>query len=148
LWVLVDRVHAVIALYGYNNGGAVMTLVLPLGFFIVVMIALYFVFSRPHTVPGRRPITGARPVAPSSEAAAPIAAAGGFPTSTSAGGTEPLTERVPPPAARGGEAAEGSGGSEAGDGAATGDAADSATTATGDTASDEPTLIEKPEETE
>jgi hypothetical protein len=51
LWVLVDLVdgvHGVIALYGYNSGGAAMTLVLPLGFFIVVMIVLYFVFSRPH----------------------------------------------------------------------------------------------------
>lgn len=138
-----DKVHEVIALYGYTNGGAVLTLVLPLGFFIVVMIALYFVFSRPHTVPGRRPITGARPVAPSAEAVAPIAAAGGFPTSTSAGGTEPLADRATPPVpgARSDEA-------KAGDGAATGDAADSATTATGDTASDEPTTIEKPEETE
>ena len=42
------------ALVGYNNGSAVMTLVLPLGFFILVMIALYFVFTRPHTVPGHR----------------------------------------------------------------------------------------------
>jgi hypothetical protein len=138
-----DKVHEVIALYSYNNGGAVMTLVLPLGFFIVVSIALYFVFSRPHTVPGRRPIIGARPVAPSGEAAAPMAAAGGFPTSTSAGGTEPLANRASPPVASA-RGAEG----EAGDGTATRDAADSATTATGDTASDEPTAIEKPEETE
>ena len=35
----------------YPLGAQVMTLVLPLGLFIVVMIALYFVFSRPHTVP-------------------------------------------------------------------------------------------------
>ena len=40
----------------YPVGAQVMTLVLPLGFFIVVMTALYFVFTRPHTVPGRRPI--------------------------------------------------------------------------------------------
>jgi len=57
------------ASYNWNNGSAVMTLVLPLGFFIVVMAALYFVFARPHTVPGRRPVTGARPVAPDPQTA-------------------------------------------------------------------------------
>jgi len=93
-------VHEVIppaALVGYNNGSAVMTLVLPLGFFIVVMIALYFVFTRPHTVPGHRPISGARPVAPDTAAAPSIAAATGFPLATSTGGTEPLAERGTPP---------------------------------------------------
>jgi len=93
-------VHEVIppaALVGYNNGSAVMTLVLPLGFFIVVMIALYFVFTRPHTVPGHRPVSGAKPVAPDSAAAPSIAAAAGFPLATSTGGTEPLAERGTPP---------------------------------------------------
>ena len=93
--------HGVIppaALAGYNNGSAVMTLVLPLGFFIVVMIALYFVFTRPHSVPGHRPVSGARPVAPDSEAAPGIAAATGFPLATSTGGTEPLADRHTPPA--------------------------------------------------
>ncbi len=85
------------ALVGYNNGSAVMTLVLPLGFFIVVMIALYFVFTRPHTVPGHRPISGAKPVAPDTAAAPSIAAATGFPLATSTGGTEPLAERGTPP---------------------------------------------------
>jgi hypothetical protein len=84
--------------YGWNNGSAVMTLVLPLGFFIVVMIALYFVFTRPHTVPGRRPITGARPAAPADPRhAASLAAATGLPTATAAGGAEPLAERGTPP---------------------------------------------------
>ena len=46
----------------YPLGAQIMTLVLPLGFFIVVMTALYFVFTTPHTIPGRRPIAGARPV--------------------------------------------------------------------------------------
>ena len=59
-----------------------LTLVLPLGWFIVVMIAMYFVFTRPHTVPGHQAIAGARPVAPAAGAAAPIAAATGFPTAT------------------------------------------------------------------
>lgn len=83
----------------YPLGAQVMTLVLPLGFFIVVMAALYFVFARPHTVPGRRPIRGARPVAPADPGhAASLAAATGLPTATAAGGTEPLSERGTPPA--------------------------------------------------
>jgi hypothetical protein len=87
------------ASYNWNNGSAVMTLVLPLGFFIVVMIALYFVFTRPHTVPGRRPIAGARPVAPAAPGrAASLAVATGLPTATAAGGPEPLADRATPPA--------------------------------------------------
>ncbi len=70
----------------YPLGAQVMTLVLPLGFFIVVMAALYFVFTRPHTVPGRRPIAGARPVAPADPGhAASLAAATGLPTATAGG---------------------------------------------------------------
>jgi hypothetical protein len=82
----------------YPLGAQVMTLVLPLGFFIVVMAALYFVFTRPHTVPGRRPVSGARPVAPVDPGhAASLAAATGLPTATAAGGAEPLAERGTPP---------------------------------------------------
>lgn len=81
----------------YPLGAQVMTLVLPLGFFIVVMIAMYFVFTRPHTVPGHQAIAGARPVAPAAGAAAPTAAATGFPTATSSAGTEPLADRGTPP---------------------------------------------------
>jgi hypothetical protein len=86
------------ASYNWNNGGALMTLILPLGFFIVVMVALYFIFTRPHTVPGRRPIAGARPVAPADPGhAASLAAAAGLPTATAAGGSEPLAGRGTPP---------------------------------------------------
>jgi hypothetical protein len=88
----------VVMLSYYPLGAQVMTLVLPLGWFIVVMIAMYFVFSRPHTVPGHRPISGARPVAPRAGSAAAVAAATGFPTATGGGGTEPLTDRDTPPA--------------------------------------------------
>jgi hypothetical protein len=104
----------------YPLGAQVMTLVLPLGLFIVVMIALYFVFSRPHTVPGHRPIAGARPVAPSADAAPSIAAATGMPTATAAGGTEPLADRGTPPVA-----------------GAHGEAAAAEDSAAGDTASDD-----------
>ena len=81
----------------YPLGAQVMTLILPLGWFIVVMIGMYFVFTRPHTVPGHRPITGARPVHPGAEAAGGTAAATGFPTATSTGGPEPLSDRGTPP---------------------------------------------------
>ncbi len=82
----------------YPLGAQVMTLILPLGFFIIVMIGLYFVFTRPHTVPGRRPIAGARPVAPADPGrAASLAAATGLPTATAAGAPEPLAERGTPP---------------------------------------------------
>jgi len=94
-------VHSVILAMSvtyYPLGAQVMTLVLPLGFFIVVMAALYFVFTRPHTVPGRRPIGGARAVAPADAGhAASLAAATGLPTATAAGGTEPLAGRGTPP---------------------------------------------------
>jgi hypothetical protein len=84
--------------YNWNNGAAVQTLVLPLGFFIVVMAALYFVFARPHTVPGRRPIAGARPVAPDPQTARDMTAAVGFGTAPSGGGKAPLADRGTPPA--------------------------------------------------
>ncbi len=51
------------ALFGYSPGGAVLTLVLPLGLFIVVMIGMSFVFRRPRTVPGRQ-VAGDRAVPP------------------------------------------------------------------------------------
>jgi hypothetical protein len=96
-------VHSVIVampLSYYPLGAQIMTLVLPLGFFILVMTVLYFVFTTPHTIPGRRPILGARPVAPASAGrAASLAAATGLPTATAAGGPEPLAGRGTPPAA-------------------------------------------------
>jgi hypothetical protein len=95
-------VHAVIppsAILGYTTGGAVMTLVLPLGFFIVVMTAFYFVFTRPHTVPGHRDegIGPARPVAPEPGTARDMAAAAGFMIAPSGGGPAPLADRGTPP---------------------------------------------------
>jgi hypothetical protein len=94
-------VHEVIPLaasFNWNNGAALQTLILPLGFFIVVMTALYFVFARPHRVPGRRPIAGARPVAPDPQTARDMTAAVGFGTAPSAGGKAPLADRGTPPA--------------------------------------------------
>jgi hypothetical protein len=93
-------VHSVIVampLSYYPLGAQIMTLVLPLGFFIVVMTALYFVFATPHTIPGRRPIAGARPVAPDARTARDMSAAIGFPTAPSGGGKAPLADRGTPP---------------------------------------------------
>jgi hypothetical protein len=102
-------VIAVVIVSYYPLGAQIMTLVLPLGWFIVVMIAMYFVFTRPHTVPGHQAVAGARPVAPSAAASAPIAAATGLPTATSSAGAEPLADRGTPPVvgARSGETAAG-----------------------------------------
>jgi hypothetical protein len=85
------------ALLGYTTGGAVLTLVLPLGFFILVMAVGYFVFTRPHTVPGHREGAPAKAEAPDAAVASPLAAAAGFPTATSSGGPEPLADRGTPP---------------------------------------------------
>jgi hypothetical protein len=120
----------------YPLGAQVMTLVLPLGLFIVVMIALYFVFSRPHTVPGHRPIAEARPVAPSADAAPSIAAATGMPTATAAGGTEPLADRGTPPVVGARGEATAAEDSAAGDSAA------------GDTVSDDPAATGNSEDPE
>jgi hypothetical protein len=57
------------ALFGYSPGGAVLTLVLPLGLFIVVMIGVSVVFRRPRAAPGRQ-LAGARAVPPAAGSAA------------------------------------------------------------------------------
>ncbi len=119
----------------YPLGAQVMTTVLPLGWFILVMIGMYVVFTRPHTVPGHRPIAGARPVPPAAEVAGPTAAATGFPTATSAAGREPLAHRDTPPVV----------GSRAAEAAAQPPAADSSTD---ETASAEAPETEKPEDSE
>jgi hypothetical protein len=139
-------VIAVVNLSYYPLGAQIMTLVLPLGWFIVVMITMYFVFTRPHTVPGHQAIARARPVAPAAEASAPIAAATGFPTATSSAGTEPLADRGTPPVvgARSGdtafEQAEEDAPEHASDEAAFGGSGETASTEAPDTG--------KPEDTE
>jgi hypothetical protein len=88
------------AILGYTTGGAVMTLVLPLGFFILVMAAFFFVFTRPHTVPGhRKDVAPARPVPPPAGTAHGLAAAAGMPIAPSGGGPAPLADRETPPVA-------------------------------------------------
>ena len=86
------------AVLGYTTGGAVLTLVLPLGFFILVMAAFFLIFSRPHTVPGHRDsVAPARPVPPPAGTAHDLAAAAGLPIAPSGGGLAPLADRGTPP---------------------------------------------------
>lgn len=56
------------ALFGYSPSGAVLTLVLPLGLFILVMIGMTVVFRPRQAVPARPP--GGRGAAPASATAA------------------------------------------------------------------------------
>ena len=120
------------AILGYTTGGAVLTLVLPLGFFILVMAAFFLVFTRPHTVPGHRDeVAPARPVPPPAGTAHDLAAAAGLPIAPSGGGPAPLTDRGTPPvvgAAR--EAVEKA--AEAAKDAVTGDSGEDGTSSTKD----------------
>jgi hypothetical protein len=56
----------------WNAGGSILTFYFPIGLFIVVAAILYLQFTRPHTVPGHKPFTPARP---SATAATGVAAA-------------------------------------------------------------------------
>jgi hypothetical protein len=86
------------AILSYTTGGAVLTLVLPLGFFILVMAAFFLIFTRRHTVPGHREgVAPARPVPPAAGTAHGLAAAAGMPIAPSGGGPAPLTDRATPP---------------------------------------------------
>ena len=58
------------ALFGYSPSGPVLTLVLPLGLFVVVMIGMALVIHREHAVPGRQ-LAGGRAVPPTAAAAHP-----------------------------------------------------------------------------
>jgi hypothetical protein len=58
------------ALFGYSPSGPVLTLVLPLGLFVVVMIGIALVFHREHAVPGRQ-LAGSRAVPATAAAAHP-----------------------------------------------------------------------------
>jgi hypothetical protein len=40
----------------WSFGGALLTFFFPIGLFIVVAASLYLAFTRPHAVPGRKPL--------------------------------------------------------------------------------------------
>jgi hypothetical protein len=51
---------SVLAVAINSQGGSVLTFALPVGVFVVVSVALYVLFTRPHYVPGHRvPATSA-----------------------------------------------------------------------------------------
>ncbi len=45
---------SVLAVAINSQGGSVLTFALPVGVFVVVSVALYVLFTRPHDVPGHR----------------------------------------------------------------------------------------------
>jgi hypothetical protein len=60
----------------WSFSGSLLTCLFPLGLFIVIATTLYLQFSRPHTVPGLRPLTPARATAPAAAEQARREAAG------------------------------------------------------------------------
>jgi hypothetical protein len=56
----------------WTLAGSIMTFAIPVGLFVVVATALYFLYTRPHVVPGHRDLV---PAGRHAAAAAPAAAA-------------------------------------------------------------------------
>jgi hypothetical protein len=71
----------------WTQAGAIMTFAIPVGIFIVVATWLYFIFTRPHAVPGHRELVPA--------GAGRHAAGGG---GRHAAPPPPAAGQVPPPA--------------------------------------------------
>jgi len=96
-------VHGLIAAEasgGWTLGGSIWTFAFPMALFIVVAGVLFFVYTRPHTVPGLRAVGPARPVAPHPPKAEP---AGGEAKSAETGADSDAAKESP---AEGTEAAE------------------------------------------
>ena len=66
--------HLILADFGndWSLAGSIMTFAIPVGLFVVVAAILYFLYTRPHTVPGHRDLVtaGGRHAAGASRAAA------------------------------------------------------------------------------
>ena len=78
----------------WTLAGSVMTFAIPVGLFVVVAAILYFLYTRPHTVPGHRELVAAsasRAQAPAAGGAAQAPAAGGTAEQAS-GGPETTAE--------------------------------------------------------
>jgi hypothetical protein len=54
----------------WSSGGALLTFFFPIGLFIVIAAALYLAFTRPHTVPGRKPLAARGAISGEQRAAA------------------------------------------------------------------------------
>jgi hypothetical protein len=67
--------HLILADFGsdWSLAGSIMTFAIPVGLFVVVATILYFLYTRPHTVPGHRDLVpaGGRHTAGGPAAAAP-----------------------------------------------------------------------------
>jgi hypothetical protein len=53
--------HLILADFGsdWSLAGSIMTFAIPVGLFVVVATILYFLYTRPHTVPGHRDLAPA-----------------------------------------------------------------------------------------
>jgi hypothetical protein len=53
--------HLILANFGndWSLAGSIMTFAIPVGLFVVVATILYFLYTRPHTVPGHRDLAPA-----------------------------------------------------------------------------------------
>ena len=53
--------HLILADFGsdWSLAGSIMTFAIPVGLFVVVATILYFLYTRPHTVPGHRDLVPA-----------------------------------------------------------------------------------------
>jgi hypothetical protein len=75
----------------WTQAAAIMTFAIPVGIFIVVATWLYFIYTRPHAVPGHRELvpagTGRHAAPPSSSSGPPVQPPGGGPGSGGYGGT-------------------------------------------------------------
>jgi hypothetical protein len=56
----------------WTLAGSIMTFAIPVGLFVIVATILYFVYTRPHTVPGHRDLVpaAARPAAAATDGGA------------------------------------------------------------------------------
>jgi hypothetical protein len=92
----------------WSLAGSIMTFAIPVGLFVIVATVLYFLYTRPHTVPGHRDLVpaggagGGRHAAGAPRPAAPPAASGPPPA-------QPPPPTQPPGGGYGGGGAPGGG---------------------------------------
>ena len=92
----------------WTQAAAIMTFAIPVGIFVVVAAWLYFVYTRPHAVPGHRDLV---PAAAGGAASSGRHAAGPRPAAQQAPPQQPPAAPQPPPAQPpGGGGPPGSGG--------------------------------------
>ncbi len=79
----------------WTLAGSIMTFAIPVGLFVVVATALYFLYTRPHVVPGHRDLVpaGRHAAAAAPAAAAPAAA---VPPAAAPPAAPPSPEAQPP----------------------------------------------------